>query len=512
MVKCYSRACNERAVGLRLSLGRHLLLALSVLVALSSCRKDRLDPPTLSVSLEQELLLSGAGEEVTLPITTNQSSWKALTSASWLKLREAGNMLIVEAEANPQVQERMTSILVVAGAREIQVPVKQMIDKANAISLTPSVIQAPRGSQEYRIQVKTSSDRWTVRYETVETDWVTLLPRPRYGELMVALEENKSKATRTCRLIIEDGAASTMLTIEQAGIPHFFLPYMVWESNLEDAEAFEEQRHSRITMRPREADPIQGVRAVPYFQFSTVSSAFQQVRYEYINLGTRFLYKATLVAQDLSAIDSSELAKYLASEQYTKRTDITSSESNQFFVNEQRRIHLQYSIDEASKEAYLIFTPMVEQSGRYVVPEILPLGFPIGPASTKAQVEQWEAEQKGEKGEDLSQALGMLAYFAHPPYFTRYYLFTEVDPNRLDAVNFTLDPKYQGMYKYGGLYFMGREFDALIKSAGFVYQAYDQRRGAHFYIHEGRNLRLAVGIARMADLELTRCQITVLKR
>lgn len=514
LLKSIALPCPQERAGRSMSkFFRQLpfLLSLFTLLGLSSCQQDHLEAPTLSVNLDRELLISGSGEEVTLPITTNQSAWKAITSASWLKLREAGNILIIEALANPQVQERLASILIVAGGKELQVGVKQLVDKSNAITLDPNEIHAPRGAQEYRVRVKASSDQWTVTKEPADASWVTLLPRPRYGELIVNLDENKGKGARVCSLKIQAGNASTTLVITQDGMPHFFLPYMVWESNLEEAEAFEEQRNSRITMRPREADPIQGIRAVSYFQFSTVSSAFQQVRYEYVNLGTRFLYKATLVAQDLSAINKAELLDFLAKEQYTKRTDIKSTETSQFFVNEQKKVHLQYSTDDAAKEAYLIFTPIVEQSGSYQVPEALPLGFPFVAGGTKAQVEQWESEMKGEKSNDLTQALGMLAYFAHAPYFTRYYLFKEDNPNLLDAVNFTLDPKYQGMYKYGGLHFMGREFDALIKSSGFVYHSYDQRRGAHFYINETKNLRLAVNMIRMANLELTRCQVTIYK-
>lgn len=487
-------------------------LLISVGLLLTSCQSEALEAPMLSVEPNAEVILSVMGESKQIVVHTNQSSWSAMSSSSWLKLRQAGNNLIVEAERNPAIEERMAQIVIVAGSKQVQLDVRQQVDKQSAIVLDPSdELTTDRLAKEYRVLVRTSSDKWRVRQVEPESSWLSVLARPRYGEIILSFEENKTRATRTARLVVEDGDASSELVVHQQGIPHFFLPYLAWESDLDEAETFEVQRNSRITLRPRAGDPVQGIRAVPYFQFSTISSAFQQVRYEYLNMGTRFLYKATLVAQDLAVTKGNELTDFLAQEGYTLRNDLKSGEQSKFYINETKKIHLQYTIDNDAREAYLIFTPLVEQTQAYEVPMQLPLGFPIKKSSTKAEVEAWEAQMKGERADGISQALGLPAYFALDPHFLRYYLYRENDENALQAVFLTLDPKYQGLYRYGGLLFMGREFDKLIKDEGFVYDSYDQRGGVHFYTHEQRNLRLAVSLMRIADLELTRVQVTLLK-
>ncbi|MDO4707417.1 MAG: BACON domain-containing carbohydrate-binding protein [Porphyromonadaceae bacterium] len=487
-----------------------LLTLLSLL--LSACQSELLETPILSVEPHTELLLPASGEAAHVVVHTNQSSWSAVSSDTWLKLRQAGNNLIIEAEGNTTIEERRAQIAIIAGAKQVQLSITQQVDKQTAITLDPSEsLTTDRLSKEYRVLVKTSSDKWRVRHEASESPWLNVLARPRYGELILSFEENKTRATRTARLVVEDGDASSELIVHQQGIPHFFLPHLAWESDLDEAEAFEVQRNSRITLRPRAADPLQGIRAIPYFQFSTISSAFQQVRYEYLNMGPRFLYKATLVAQDLSVTKGSELTDFLHHEGYQLRTDLKSSELSKFYVHETKKIHLQYTIDNDAKEAYLIFTPLVEQTQEYAVPQNLPLGFPIKTGSTKAEVEDWEKQMKGEHSDGISQALGLPAFFSAEPHFLRYYLYQENDANALQAVFVTLDPKYQGLYRYGGLLFVGREFDRLIQSEGFVYDSYDQRAGTHFYTHEQRNLRLAVSLMRMANLELTRVQVTLLK-
>lgn len=488
------------------------VLFLGVSLGLTACQADSLEETTLTVSPDEELLLPASGEGVILSVRTNQHLWSAVTNSSWLKLRQAGDKLLVEASPNSYSDNRVGQIILIAGKLQKQLSVKQVFDAQYAIELLPAKeLLVDRLTKEYRIIVKTSSNRWRVRKENDRDEWLTVLPRPRYGEIILNFEENKTRATRATKLFIEDGEAVKEFVVSQRGIPHFFLPYLQWESNLEEAEAFELARHSRITLRPRSGDPVQGLRAVPYFQFSTISSAFQQVRYEYVDMSPRFLYKATLVAQDLAVTRGSELTDFLMQEGYTLRTDLESTESTRFYVNTSQQIHLQYTIDNEAREAYLIFTPIVEQRQAYQVPQTLPLGFSIKNGSTKADVEAWEKQMKSEFAEGITQALGLPAYFSLEPYYLRYYLYKENDANALQSVFVTLDPKYQGLYRYGGLLFMTREFDALLKGQGFVYEAYDQRGGVYYYINEQSNLKLAVSLMRIANLELTRVQTTLLK-
>lgn len=507
---------------------RAMALAVAVicglLVSLQACQQDKIEQVTLSISSKEELVLPSSGGEITLPITTNQGQWRAISSASWLKLRSAGNNLIVEAEANPLVEERIAQIILIAASRELQLTARQMVDGKNAIVLSQNDLKAERLAKQYRILVKTSSDSWRAEVQGDEGSWITLLPRPRYGELIVSLEENRTREQRSCRILLRDGDATSTLSVEQDGLPFFFLPYMNWGSDYTDAELFEQERGSRLTLRPRVANPVQGQRAIPYFQFSTVSSAFQHVHYEFLEFGPRFLYKATLIAQDLSVLKGDELSNFLTKEQYVQRTDIQSNEFNKYYVNEAKKINLQIFINSEAREARLIFTPIVEQpkGETYLMPERLPLGFPITSQSTRADVEAWELMAKGEENKTFSSSNSdRVFYFASAPYYYRQYLYEILPavggatPNGADPLRrtfVTLDNKYQGVYRYGGLFFVTKELEDLLREEGFTFEAYDYTIGAYFYVNQTKKLRLQVGISTLVPrTELTLIQVIPIK-
>lgn len=477
--------------------------------SLGSCVQDVMDEPTLSVSHEGDLLIPSEGKEVIIPILTNQPNWQSISNADWLTLRSAGNNLLVDVKPNTSVVERIARIVVVAGAKSVDISVLQSSEAVPTIELDPLSLDAKRSAGEYRVSVRSNTDDWTID-KPAEADWVRLFARPRYGEVVIYLDENKSSTTRSCKLTLRNGNTMKTFEVRQEGYPYFFLPYMVWGSNLRDAEAFEEDRFSRMTSRPRQANPLTGIREIPDFGFSTVSSAFQQVRYEYLNLGTSFLYKSTLIASDKRVLEGADFKRFLADEHYVSKEGITSTESVSYYENKEKKINLQVSTPKDSKEAYLIFTPIVEQDKAYSMPESLPLGYPISRGSMREDVERWEKDNGGELSDAISEVLGQPFYFAPRPYYSRQYLFDADSNKKLDTVFFTLDPEYRGMYRYGGLTFVTREFDAIIRAAGFKYHSYDMRRGVYFYHNEDKGLRLAVILMRMGGMELTRCQINLL--
>lgn len=480
-----------------------------MMTSLSSCVRDVMDEPTLSISHQGDLLIPSEGKEVTLPILTNQPNWQSISNADWLTLTAAGNNLIIDVAPNTAITERSAQIVIVAGSRSLNLTVLQSQETVRTIELDPLTLNARRDAGEYRVSVRSNTDLWTVE-KPEEAEWVQIFSRPTYGEIVITLKENKGNAARFCQLTLRNGMTTKKFEIRQEGYPHFFLPYMNWGSKLSDAETFEESRQSRMTSRPRQGNPLTGIREIPDFGFSTISSAFQQVRYEYLNLGTSFLYKSTLIAEDKSVLMSEDFKKFLSAEGYILRDDVTSTDEVSYYHNLSKKIHLQVSIPADTKEAYLIFTPIVEQDKAYEMPQILPMGYPITASSTKREVEAWESANKGELSKAISEALGQPFYFAPKPYYSRQYLFDPVTQDKVNAVIFALDPDYRGMYKYGGLAFVTRELNALIKAAGFTYHSHDVRRGIYYYQNKNKGLRLSINIMGIGNMELTRCQITLL--
>ena len=479
--------------------------------SLTSCVKDVMDEPTLSVSHSGDLLIPSEGKEVIVPILTNQANWQSICNAEWITLRVAGNNLLIDVKPNPTITERVAEIVVVAGDKSAQLSVLQSPESVLTVDVEPKALDARRTAGEYRVSVRSNTDTWTVE-KPADIEWVRLFPRPRYGEIVIYLDENRGNTTRTCRLTMRNGSTVKTFDIRQEGYPHFFLPYLAWGSNLPEAEAFEVARHSRITSRPRPANPLAGTREVPDFGFSTVSSAFQQVKYEYVNLGTTFLYKATLIAADSSVVKGPDFKKFLTDEHYVPKQGLTSTDFISYYENVEKKINLQITFFTDAKEAHLIFTPIVEQDKAYALPESLPMGFPLSDKSTKRAVEAWEKQNGGELSSSISEVLGQPFFFAPEPYYSRQYSYDAVTNTILETSFVSLSPQYKGMYRYGGLTFVTREMTSIIEAAGFKYHSHDIRRGAYFYHNEAKNLRLAVSILTMGGMELTRCQFTVLKK
>ena len=90
-----------------------LLVGAATLLAIS-CSKD--DASTNYVSLSDSVYsFNYSGGNVTVTVTTSESSWRAECSANWLTLAQNGNTLEVNAVANTNPGDRSTEITIIAG-------------------------------------------------------------------------------------------------------------------------------------------------------------------------------------------------------------------------------------------------------------------------------------------------------------------------------------------------------------------------------------------------------------
>ena len=100
---------------MRLSI-KYLLSCLALLFLLPACKTtEEVEEATLALSAETLTFSKESGEQ-TVIVSTNKDSWMAFSpqEASWINLRQEGNTLHIQAEANELGRERLGAVIVSA--------------------------------------------------------------------------------------------------------------------------------------------------------------------------------------------------------------------------------------------------------------------------------------------------------------------------------------------------------------------------------------------------------------
>lgn len=476
--------------------------------ALHSCSsEDVITDAVLSVSPSDELNAPMEGNEFVVKIETNHSRWTSICNAEWVKLRTSGNNLFIEVEANETDQERATQVIVSAGSKRSQINVYQNANHQVLLEPEQTQFNVNRKEKRYHLPVKSNYTDWTVEVPK-DVNWLSVLARPRYGELIIDVKGNGRSTSRSCNLTLKRGEISVILTINQEGLPLFFIPYMNWGSNIDEVINLETLRDNTLTGRPNQGDPAQGIAAVPDFTFSTLSAAFPLVKYECMNFTGQFLYKTTLVAKDASVVEEAGFLKFLKEEGYgIKKEQGRLPEGVVLYENVSKSINMDLIVNKKENTALLIFYPQKEQTEKVMISENFNLGFPVQTGKTIDDVKKWENSNKGEYGEELTEALGgRLFYYAPNPHFARIYTFDEVYGVELKSMTLLLESKEKYLYSFGAIKYISKEFDKTIRNLGFDFLYYDTARNLYFY--ESEKATLEIGDIVMSRNMYIRCKLT----
>lgn len=476
-----------------------------MLLGVSSCQKDDdMMVASLSHNAGEELTLGSEASETEVLVTTNQPDWNYASTADWLHVEKLTDRLIISAEENVGAEERNSRIILTAGGILETLKVTQA-GKGIVFSLEETELKFPYWGQEVTLHVASNASGWNVG--SISESWVTVVADDKMERLTIKVEDNTGADPRTAELVLvtDDGGLQKSITISQEGKSEYFLPFFEWGANINVVQAKEEQRGHRLIHVPSDGSSAAGLTgSTPYYEFETKSSVFPLIRYETMDYGPNFLYKATVVVESQEVFRSDAFKAFMHANGFKSYSGYRMSSGDRvMYKNEDNSVHALAYVKNNKTE--LIFMPNPKQpSPAKTLDRIYFLndGLTLDRSTLKEVVDSenakgfatdtlWNAELSAQMGIPMR-----VFHDASPMYARWYYFWTSETANEEDAVlseaRFVFDRLDYGIYQFGNLVLLTDEFKALVKEYGFEAQdaLMDPTSFQYFFDNKEKNVRL----------------------
>ena len=379
---------------MRLSI-KYLLSCLALLFLLPACKTtEEVEEATLALSAETLTFAKESGEQ-TVTVSTNKDSWMAFSpqEASWINLRQEGNTLHIQAEANEHGRERLGTVIVSAGGAQRRIAVRQSAADIVLASEQDRLVFPVEGGAK-KVAFESNS---TVKVELgAETSWLQLSDVTKSSFVLTA-QPNESDASRSIKVLITAGTKIKEIEVSQDGTSQYILPLMQFPSSLRDVIRFEHGRLSELTRSFNRGSAI-------VFRYATQSTLFPLIEYEFEHERSKS-YQATiqLCLDDKAVKDNPSFTAFLQAAGYQKSDALTTAEQD-VYVNSRLPFNLNIAFD-PSGEALLETIYLPRQTQAYRTFDHLPLRQQAAICCNrpenihgykKADVAKKEVEWKGE--------------------------------------------------------------------------------------------------------------------
>ena len=225
---------------MRLSI-KYLLSCLALLFLLPACKTtEEVEEATLALSAEA-LTFAKESSEQTVTVSTNKDSWMAFSpqEASWINLRQEGNTLYIQAEANEHGRERLGAVIVSAGGAQRRITIRQT---AADIVLQPEVTHLSffRDGGRKVVHFKANTSDFQIELAP-GAEWLAVEGKSRDSFTLVA-KATTEKLLRTTKVTLVSGNAVQELTVEQEGSLPYVLPLLAFPAPLGEVMKYEQER------------------------------------------------------------------------------------------------------------------------------------------------------------------------------------------------------------------------------------------------------------------------------
>lgn len=254
---------------------RPLLLIFTVLLALGGCNKLS-EESYLALSVGKVVLVGSGGGTVEVAVRSSEEAWQASSEATWLKVQQQGQQLLLVYEANGDRASSKAKVVVFCGdaTRELQV---EQLGSPLAVELSREVVPATYQRGREVVQIKGEVNDWEVTGQEAASKWLTVENDFSKKELVLVIEENKDFSPRDVTLTLSFDKGSTLreLRVQQEGGLLYLLPYMKPQASEQEVEAFETARGSQLLSWKK--DYIDGTN----HPFLSRAKWFDTVEYDY---------------------------------------------------------------------------------------------------------------------------------------------------------------------------------------------------------------------------------------
>lgn len=467
---------------------------LSCLLLMSSCQKDSIDTSSwLKVDANEVIKLESGNSEAIIAVSSSQGRWAVTSNADWLEAKQAGDYLVINAKANETLDVRKAQVLVVSAGIKKALQVEQDGYPTLVVETDPTEVTFGEGKGQMRLIVNANATDWTVREPS--EDWIEVFARPRVGELILTVKANETTDARVADIQISANGQTKTIKVKQSGQLHFFLPFSDWGVNFESIQKRELARKSKLAGFP---NPDAGIGDYTFF---TVSKVFHYVKYEFEGFGSDRLQATTIIGEK-NAPYTKEFHDFLIGEGFERLSPMDQTTGFILYVHKQKKIDLSiYAIHdkELKKDVSVIFCrPIVEQPGSMPTLPNLEMGILRFGEATSKDVEAWEHEHGGKYDEEFSGLYGTPLFFAEDPFYARGYFFEKVgktpETTKLVMTGYLyLYLNYKvGIYRYGGMEYLTREFKDLLKREGFEFMYFYPGNRAYYYRNVDKKVVLTI--------------------
>lgn len=476
------------------------LLGLLGLVA--SCQKDKLEDPILKLSSESEIKVEHGATELTIGVETNQAEWLAVSNRDWLVAQPAGNNLLLNVKANSALSSREGTIVITAGGLTRSIHFEQAGQNTFNLDLGGGAqqISIEQEGGEMRLVIKLREDSWSA---STSDSWLEVFARPNVGELVLRADANETTKTRIGHIEIVAGKATVSIEVRQKGVLHFLLPYSLWGKDFADIETLESERGSRLSGIPLpNANP-----AVPYYSFSSPSSAFGTITYEFMDFETDTLYATTLLSEDPDLVYSEDFLAFLVEEGYTRVSPADKTSGLIQYRNTEQKINLYIYTQTTNnvKHGIVYLYPIHEQPRPQATLDDFSAGMIDFGKGKEDAIREWEAKHDGQFDESFSSP-GLLFFFVPDPYYARGY-FVNAETGVYDETLHFFGDYTLGAYLYGKISYPTKEWNALMESKGFVYAYFNPINRSHVYSNDKDGLNASMNAFRLGPRTLLRVNV-----
>lgn len=464
-----------------------LLMVLGIFVAASSCQKDELEEPSLSLSQTSvDLQKSASSKDIT--VTTNQSEWSAMSNVNWIDLTMQGTTLKITATENLSPNERKGKVMVLAGGLSKSIEVKQTGSDVSLVTI-PEKLDVDQYGGNYQFDVKANTQDWTI---TTDAKWITITPKQFKNEVLVSIAENKEKTPRVAKLILTGGKTVKEFTVNQSGIIYYILPYFGFGEKASAVRKFETTRKSELVKQP------DGLFNQSAWDFETKSSAFSLIRYEI----PKDSYKEAIVFAATKDLLTNELKGFT---DFLKENGFKDNGNNTFLNSEKNIVA---SIMDKAENPYVSYKFIPKQPQAYPTFDKVPYGL-IDFASDKAKVDAYEATNGGvfnavKSSIDKADSDTDYLWFdvnKNDAYARAYFV------NRKDGEPKTLQETAQYFSKMTlafwdnkGELTLTNEFMALMLKDGFTYKGLNKTW--HVFDNAAKKINMVLRYVKYKDLEI----------
>lgn len=446
-----------------------IIMLILVLLTFSCRGIDAIDS-VIHIDVPSEgLIFEWESKEQEIEIYTNETSWEFICQAPWLKIERRNNRLVLWVENNSGLDSRKTHVVVFAGDERKTIQVTQK-SRGVYFDFAGSEFRIPYWGETKTLYLKTNIESWEAESDA---EWISISTDLYLGQIVVSIDENKTKAVRTGRVVLKGSGAEGILTFVQDPIEQYFLPIFKWgqDSDISEILYAEEARKNELIVVPAPPSPPYQ-QAQLYYQFKTHSSLFPTVKYQTLNFGTKFIFKAVLVANNKEVFEDQAFQKFMNNQGFQEVSRVSLSDGYRvMYTNSSSSIEAMVMVNRLSSE--LIFIPVVKQPRTMQTLDRL-YHFDnnlVFYSSSPTQVEEYEVKIGGKRDDwwcqYLTEQTGVKTELFHSdePFFSRWYFFRN---DKLSEVKYMFSTLNVGYYEYGGLYLITDEFKKVLKDNGFV--------------------------------------------